>query len=127
MEWPDAWVVHVDLNDEMAAGDELLGIAALGIFRVDDGAVPFEARALGQNEHGVAVKMHWVGSGRLVCEDEADRRVAAEVVDVPLRVEGVRVVAGVVEEKRGVVVVGAECGAVHGPDEVAGAVDRGAN
>jgi len=41
MEWPDTWVVHVDLTDHEATGNELLGITTLRVLRVDDGSVPF--------------------------------------------------------------------------------------
>ena len=40
VEWPDTWVVEVDLHDEVAIGTNELGIAALRVGSVDDCAVP---------------------------------------------------------------------------------------
>ncbi len=56
---------------------------------------------------------------RLVVDNYAHAGVRTEVVDVPFGVVGVRIVALLGEEEDGVVVVGAEGGVVHCPEEVA--------
>lgn len=48
----------------------------------------------GQDEHVVAVDVHWVAYWSVVVEDDADGAVGAEVVDVPFGGEGVVVVGG---------------------------------
>lgn len=67
------------------------------------------------------------GSG--VFHDEAYRGSVTGVVDVPFWVGGVEVggCVGVCEEEDGRVVVCAEGDVVDGPEEVAGAVDEGAD
>ncbi len=62
-----------------------------------------------------------------VLDHEANRRVAARVVDVPFGVVGIGCVSRFGEQEERGVVVCAEGDVVHGPEEVAGAVDRGAD
>ena len=66
--------------------------------------------------------MHWVGGSGVVFDNDSDRVVVAVVADVPLGVKGVRGVAQVSEEEDRVVVVGAEGGFVHVPEQMAGAI-----
>jgi len=69
----------------------------------------------------MTVEMHRVCSGSGVVYNDADRGVAAEVLDVPLC--GVRKVALVSEKENRVVVVGAEGLAAQGPKEASSVVD----
>ncbi len=62
-----------------------------------------------------------------VLDDEADCRVAARVVDVPFGVVGIGCVSRFGQQEERGVVVCAEGDVIHGPEEVAGAVDRGAD
>ena len=74
-----------------------LRVAALrvrGVVSPAPAALPF-----GQDPEVVAVEVHGVGGGGVVVEDYADGGVGAEVVDGPLRVEGVGDVALVCEEE----------------------------
>ena len=103
MEGPDARIIGEVLEDDVAGrggGTPLdeLDVAALGVLLVDDGAVP-GADALGEDVEVVAVEVHGVGGRELVLDDDADGAVVAEVVDVPLRVEGVGDVALVCEDE----------------------------
>lgn len=41
MEWPDTWVVRVDLNDYVPVGWEQLHVSSLGIVGVGYLAIPF--------------------------------------------------------------------------------------
>lgn len=67
--------------------------------------------------------------GRGVFHNEAYRGRVTRVVDVPFRIGGIEVGGGVdvCEEEDGRVVVCAEGDVVDGPEEVAGAVDEGAD
>ena len=94
MERPDAGVIGFVLQDDVAwfgEGDGLsedLYVAALGVLLMGYRAVP-ETGAFGEDVEVVAVEMHGVGGEwEEVVNDQADRRVGAEVVDVPLGVEG---------------------------------------
>lgn len=96
---PHARVVGVELQHQVsglgphARLDELC-VAALRVREID-AAVPV-ADALGQDPEVVAVQVHRVGGAgdeELVAKDDADGGIAAEVVDVPLRVIGVGGVA----------------------------------
>ncbi len=69
----------------------------------------------------MTVEMHRVSGLVLVVHDDADRLVAADVVDVPFRV-GVGEVLLIGEEQDRVVVIGSLGLVVHDPDVVAGAV-----
>lgn len=62
-----------------------------------------------------------------VLYDEADSGVGAGIVYVPFGVEGVGGVSGFGKEEDWGVVVCTEGGIVHGPEEVAGCIDFGAN
>ena len=71
-----------------------------------DLAVP-ETGAFGEDVEVVAVKMHRVGGEwEEVVNHQADGRVGAEVVDIPLGVEGEREVAFLTEGKEGVAGLG---------------------
>ena len=50
----------------------------------------------------MAVQMHGVGGAELILDDNSDGAVVAEIVDIPLRVVGVREVALVRQNKNGV-------------------------
>ena len=74
MERPDAWVIGVVLQNDVAGlsscpwADDL-HVAALGVLLVDDGAVP-ETGAFGEDVEVVAVEMHGVGGKlELVVDD----------------------------------------------------------
>ena len=66
--------------------------------------------------------MHRMSDGRGVVDDQSYGIVAAGVVHVPFRAVGVGDVAVFGEEQKGAVVVGAEGGVVHRPEEVASGV-----
>ena len=106
MERPDARIIREILQHDItrrarrATLDEL-HVAPLGIGLVGDCSVP-GTDALGQDVEVVAVEMHGVGGWELVFDDDADGAVGAEVIDVPLGVEGVREVALVGEDEDGV-------------------------
>lgn len=69
---PDAGVVELDLHNEVAAGADELGVAALRVLRVDDLAVP-GAGAFGEDVHVVAVGVHGMGSREAdTVHDDAD-------------------------------------------------------
>ena len=94
MERPDAWIIGLVLQDNEAwfgEGDGLsedLYVAALGVLLMGYRAVP-ETGAFGEDVEVVAVEMHGVGGEwEEVVNDQADGRVGAEIVDVPLGVEG---------------------------------------
>ena len=70
----------------------------------------------------MAVEMHWVGGSGVIFDNDSDRVVIAEVVDVPLGVEGVGSVTLVSKEEDRVVVVSAEGGFIHPPEGVVGLV-----
>ena len=94
MERPDAWIIGLVLQDNVAwfgEGDGLsedLYVAALGVLLMGYRAVP-ETGAFGEDVEVVAVEMHGVGGEwKEVVNDQTDGRVGAEIVDVPLGVEG---------------------------------------
>jgi len=121
MEGPDPRVIGVDLPDDVAVRREHLHVAPLWIGGVGDGlAVPVTGPFV-QDEHVVAVEMHGMGDGGGVVDDDADRRVGAEVLDVPFG--GIGEVALIGEEEHGVVVVCTERLCVELPEEVVGRVD----
>ena len=119
---PHPWIVSVKLNHNIRrrlrvdGSGKQLHVAALGIGRVDDVAVPGSI-ADGQDPHVVAVDVHGVDDARnAVVNDEADGAVGFEVVHVPFGL--VAEVTGVGLVEKGVVVVASEAGAVHVPNEV---------
>lgn len=115
---PRARVVRRDLQDQEPARRQDLHVPPLRVRRVDHGPVP-GPRPDVLDEHVVPVQVDGVGEEARVGHVDADARVGAEVVHVPLRAVRVRVVAQVGEQQDGLVVVGAEGGLVHGPDPVA--------
>ena len=126
MERPDTRIVRRPLDDHVAriirsTAMEQVDITTLRIERIGDDTVPGTA-TFGQDLEIVAVEMHGMDGAEDVADDEADGVGGAEIVDVPVRVVGVGGVALVGEEEERVVVVGAEGGAVDGPDRVAGSV-----
>ena len=144
MERPDAWIIRVVLEHDVArrcGGARLdeLDVAALRVLLMGDGAVP-GADALGQDVEVVSVQVHGVRGGEFIFHDDSDRGVGAEVVGVPLRVEGVGYVALVCEDEHrvagsrtvsgerggdeggGLLVVAAEGFVVHVEEEHAGSV-----
>lgn len=91
MEWPDSWVVRVDLNDQVPVRWKHVHISSLGIVRIDDLAIPLP-RARGQNKHVVAVHVHrmWnTPKWAVVPNDESHSPIISEVVHVPLRIKRV--------------------------------------
>jgi len=85
MQRPDAWVIEIELDDEVAIGTDELGVAALGVRGVDDGAAIPGTFAFGQNLHVVAVHVHGVRGGEADGgHDYADGGVGAEVEDLAL-------------------------------------------
>ena len=124
---PHARVVGVVLHNEVPVRLQQLHVPPLRIAAIDNAAAVPGAHAFVQHVHVVAVQVHGVRDRGGVFDDEAHRGRGARVVDVPLRVVGVGCVAGVGEQEDGRVVVGAEGDAVDGPEEVAGAVDGGAD
>lgn len=106
MEWPHPRVICEVLQHDIprrGSGTRLheLHVTALGVLLVDDCTVP-GSDALGQDVEIVAVKMHGVGGREGVLDDDTDRAVVSEVVDIPLGVEWVRDVALVGEDEDGV-------------------------
>ena len=87
MEGPRARIVGVVLQHDVcrvrgrAALDELR-VAALRVFLVRDGAVPF-AETLGEDIEIMPVEMHGVGGEECVVDYEAHGGVGVEVVDGP--------------------------------------------
>ena len=127
VEGPRAGVGGLVLDHDIAVRLQELHVPPLRVGSVDDGCAVPVPRALVQHIEVVAVQVHGVGGSGGVLDDEAYAAVAAGVVDVPFRGGGVGGVAGFGEEEEGAVVVGAEGGVVHRPDEVAGGVYRGAD
>lgn len=79
---PDTRVVELDLHDEVAAGTDELGIAALRVLWVDDLAVP-GAGAFGEDVHVVAMGVHGVGGWEAdAVHDDADGFCVAHVEGV---------------------------------------------
>jgi len=69
---PHARVVELDLDDEVTAGADELGVAALRVLGVDDLAVPGSG-AFGEDVHVVAVGVHGVRSREAdAVHDDAD-------------------------------------------------------
>lgn len=106
VEGPDARVVGVVLDDEMTGsgrgtGLQDLDIPSLRVRGMDGGAVP-RAGSFVHDPEVVSVEVHGVGGGEEVANDELNGRVLAEVVDVPLRVVGIRGVAEIGEQQKGV-------------------------
>ena len=73
-------------------------VSPLGVLNVLHRSVPLP-NAFGEDVEVVAVKVHWVGCGEVVAEDDADGGIGAEVVDVPFGVLGVGEVAFVGEKE----------------------------
>lgn len=118
VEWPDARVVEVDLDDHVGRGavrlcrPQELDIAALWVASSLD-APAIGTIALIEYVHVVTVHVHWVADGHVVVEDQTHAPVGSEVVNVPLRVE--LAVAQLGLEQNGVIVVAAEGALVHEP------------
>lgn len=119
---PGAGIVRRELDDHVSIRRQELDVSALRVRRVHDRRAVPGSGAGGEDEHVVAVEVDGVGGRDGVVQDDTDAGVAAVVVDVPLRVRGVGVVADVAEKEDGVIVVCAEGGVVHGPDPVSCAV-----
>ena len=112
MERPDARVIGVVLQNNVARLSERYGLAddlhitALRVSLMGDRAIP-ETGAFGEDVEVVAVEVHGVGGEwEEVVNDQADRRVGAEVVDVPFGVEREGEVAFLTEGKEGVASLG---------------------
>ncbi len=92
VERPHPGIIGRELQHKVTTGLEKLRVSSLRILSIDC-AVPL-ARAFSQDPEIVAVEMHGVGdTGALVADYQTDGAVGAEVVDVPLGVEGVGCVA----------------------------------
>lgn len=106
MERPHPRIIRIQLHHHIPVRLQQMHVAPHGVIWVDDrGAVPGPC-ALVQQVHVVAVHVHGMGERRLVVDDDAEAGVGAEVVDVPVRVEGC--VAGVDLFEDWGVVVGSE-------------------
>ena len=89
MKRPHARIRRIDLHDYITQRLQKLHVPPLRVSRIHNGtAVPLPY-PFGQNIHVVSVQVHRMCCGRWVRYDEADCGVAAGVVDVPFRVEGV--------------------------------------
>lgn len=94
MEWPYAWVIRDKLDDDEPGVSRVQGalnelhVTSLSILLMDNGAVP-DALPLGQNVEVMAVQMHRVGSTAEILEKDPNAGVGAEVVNIPLWVEGI--------------------------------------
>jgi hypothetical protein len=106
MEWPNTWIIRRELHHHMSKCSNLLDISSLWVVGICEGCSVPVSRSFVQDLHVMTVEMHGVCSGSGVVYNDADRGVAAEVLDVPLC--GVRKVALVGEKENRVVVVGAE-------------------
>lgn len=60
MEGPDPRVVGVELDNHVSTGAQHLRVAALGVLGVNDGVAVPMTFTLVQDEHIVAVEMHWL-------------------------------------------------------------------
>lgn len=94
VERPDARVIRVVLDDEMTRRGRRTGLQDLDIPSgrvcwIDGGSVP-SARPFVDDPEVVSVEMHGVRGRKEVANDELHGRVLPEVVDVPLRVVGIR-------------------------------------
>jgi hypothetical protein len=76
-----------------------LSVSPLWIFWTSNSSIPFSS-TLSHNPEIMTVEMHWVSEGYNAVKDNADGLTMSEVVDVPLRVVGIRGVAEVCEEKQ---------------------------
>ena len=139
VERPDARVIGCPLQDSVAVCGEDVDVSALGVGGVGDCAGPGSGTGgedgpgglvgcagvgdVIRDLHFVAVDVPGVAGWGVVCENDSYGGVGADVVDVPLWIVGVGVVACVCEEEEGVVEVGSEGGVVDCPDEVAGGID----
>ena len=121
MERPYPRIVCVDLPHDVPAGRKQLHVAALGVVGIRYADPVPVSRALVQDEHVVAVEMHWVCGWCWVVDDDPDGGVGAEVLDVPFGLVGEVSLVG--EEEDGVVEVCAKGLIVDCPEEGAGAVD----
>lgn len=67
VEGPDTRVlVGIELHDHVAAGTNLLDVAALGVLGVGDGSVPSQAVTLVKDVHVETMKMHGMTARKLV-------------------------------------------------------------
>lgn len=101
----------------MSSGANELDVSALRVRGIGDSRAVPVAWPFGEDEHVVAVEMHWVRSRSGVIHDDADGGVGAEVLGVPLR--WVCEIAFVCKEEDWIVVVCAERSAVELPEEMA--------
>lgn len=90
-QWPDAWVVRVDLKHYVSKTLHHLGIAPLWIARVDYSSIP-STYTFGEDEHVVAMYMHRMCRRYSIINDKPDGMIAAEIIDVPLWVGRIRYV-----------------------------------
>ena len=74
-----------------------LHVSSLGVMDVLNGAIP-GAGALGEDVEVVAVKVHGMRCGEMIADNDADGGITAEVVHVPLRVEGIGEIALIGED-----------------------------
>ena len=104
MERPDAGIVLIPLQHDIrrlldgAATRDLLHIPSLWIAWVGDCSIPCPS-ASGQDLEVMAVQVHWVVGKELVVDDHANRRSAALVEDVPLRLEGIVTLGNVKQDR----------------------------
>ena len=96
-------------------------ITTLGVLDMLDASIP-GAHAFGQDVEVVPVQVHGMGNWKGVADNDADRGVCTEVVDVPLGVVRVRSVARVGKQENWMIIIGAEGRAVHPPERVVGGV-----
>lgn len=112
MRWPHSRVVRLEFNHYVtrpvfSPGLQDLRIPSLWIALVHNRRPVPSSNAFGQHPEIVPVEVHWVVAARhtdKVVDDETDRGVGAEVVDVPLRVERVGGVAKLGEQEERVAV-----------------------
>lgn len=91
---PHTRIIAVDLYDHVPVWLEEVCIPAHWVAGVRDAAVPCYLCGIGgtasrEDEHVVAMEVHWVGDGREVIYDEPDGRRGGEVEEVPGWREGV--------------------------------------
>jgi len=75
----------------------------------------------------VAMEMDGMSCADAVVNDNANRRVFAEIINIPLRVVGVRRVTQIGKKKKGVIVIGSERFTVHKEETDATCIDAGRN
>lgn len=120
MQRPHTRIIVVQLHDQVPARPQELSVPALRVLRAHDRRAVPRPDALVEHVEVLAVDVHRVREGNAVVEDEPDRAVGAEVVDVePRRVRAVAGLQGL--EDRGVV-VGVERAAGHVVQRLACAV-----